>query len=127
MFLYAVTTSLTIPIVTDSSYRLVGPAEPGLIQAQKGGAVILWTTGGGLTTPPVADNQSPPSAGAAMQIAPAIQIGGKPAQVLYAGLSPGFPGLYQINLVVPPDAPSGKVTLTIASGTGDVNYDFWVQ
>lgn len=62
-----------------------------------------------------------------MQVAPALHIAGKAAQVVYAGLSPGFPSRYQIDVVVPSDAPSGKITLTVASGTGDVNYDFRVQ
>jgi len=41
--------------------------------------------------------------------------------------SPGFIGLYQINVTVPAATPSGKVTLTLASGIGDVSYDLWVQ
>jgi uncharacterized protein (TIGR03437 family) len=127
IFEYAASASLTIPIVTDANYRLIGPPQSGFVQAQKGGGVILWTTGGGLTTPVIADSQSPPSSGAPMQVTPAIQIAGKAAQVIYAGLSPGFPGLYQINVLVPLDAPSGKTTMTVASGTGDVNYDLWVQ
>ena len=38
--------------------------------------------------------------------------------VVFAGLAPGFVGLYQINAVVPPDAPLGlQIPLKITAGT----------
>jgi uncharacterized protein (TIGR03437 family) len=127
IFTYAASSTLTVPIITDANYQLIGPPQPGFVQARKGNAVVLWTTGGGLTTPPVPDSQSPPSPAAVMQIVPAVHIAGQPATVLFAGLSPGLPGVYQINVQIPANTPSGKVTLTIASGIGDSNYDLWVQ
>jgi minor extracellular serine protease Vpr len=45
---------------------------------------------------------------------PEVRIGGRPAQVLFSGLAPGIVGLYQVNVVVPNDAPTGtdvEVTL----------------
>jgi uncharacterized protein (TIGR03437 family) len=36
-------------------------------------------------------------------------------------------GLYQINVAVPPNTPSGQVTLTLWSGIGDINHDLWVR
>ena len=41
-------------------------------------------------------------------------IGGVEAQVLFAGLSPGFSGLYQVNARVPANAPLGnEVEITV--------------
>ena len=119
--------SATVPIITNAGYQYIGPPGGSFAQAQKGSVIILWATGGGLTSPGVADDQLAPSTGAIMQLTPTVRIAGEAAAVQYAGLSPGFIGLYQINVAVPQDAPSGKVTLTLASGTGDVNYDLWVQ
>ncbi|HLK65098.1 MAG TPA: hypothetical protein VKU19_16765 [Bryobacteraceae bacterium] len=127
LFLYAASSSLTVPIVTNANYQVLGPPGSGLTQAQKGSGIILWATGGGLTTPLVADNALAPLSGASVQTTPVIRIAGTPATVLYAGLAPGYFGLYQINLVVPPGTPSGKVALVISGGLGDVSYDLWVQ
>jgi len=33
---------------------------------------------------------------------PDATIGGAPARVLFSGLAPGWPGLYQVNVEVPP-------------------------
>jgi uncharacterized protein (TIGR03437 family) len=49
-----------------------------------------------------------------------IIIGGRPAAVFFAGLAPGFAGLYQINLTVPPSVEPGDeipVTLQVAGQT----------
>jgi uncharacterized protein (TIGR03437 family) len=43
-----------------------------------------------------------------------VTIGGQAAQVLFAGLAPGFVGLYQINAVVPAAvSPGGSVTVVV--------------
>jgi adhesin/invasin len=42
-------------------------------------------------------------------------VGGQPATVLFAGLAPGYAGLYQVNLVVPQLAP-GDYPLQISAG-----------
>jgi uncharacterized protein (TIGR03437 family) len=49
-------------------------------------------------------------------LTPAVTIGGVSAPVVFAGLSPGFAGLYQVNAQVPDAAPSGgqvQVVMTI--------------
>ena len=45
-----------------------------------------------------------------------MTIGGQTAQVLFSGLAPGFPGLYQVNVIVPNSAAVGSQKLTIAIG-----------
>jgi uncharacterized protein (TIGR03437 family) len=43
-------------------------------------------------------------------------IGGMAAAVSYAGLTPGFPGLYQVNTVVPSGiAPSSQVPVVLST------------
>lgn len=41
-------------------------------------------------------------------------IGGKNAAVAFSGLTPGFVGLYQMNLTVPADVPSGAADLIVS-------------
>jgi uncharacterized protein (TIGR03437 family) len=54
---------------------------------------------------------------------PEITIGGLPAEVAFAGLAPGFAGLYQVNAIVPPDVPAGdavEVQVSTPNGLSDV-------
>ena len=128
LFPYTVSSTLTVPIITNANYQYIGPpGTASFVQAQKGAVIILWATGGGLTSPPVADNLLAPPAGAPMQTVPTVRIAGASTTVQYAGLSPGFIGLYQINVAVPASSPSGKVALTLSTGIGDVSYDLWIQ
>ncbi len=43
-----------------------------------------------------------------------VNIGGQPATVDFAGMAPGFVGLYQINVRVPAGIPSGEVPVEIS-------------
>ena len=43
-----------------------------------------------------------------------ISIGGAAADIAYSGLTPGFVGLYQINVVVPNIAPNDQAPLTFS-------------
>jgi uncharacterized protein (TIGR03437 family) len=47
---------------------------------------------------------------------PVVMIGGKQAQVQFAGLAPGFVGLYQVNAYIPSGLASGNQPITIAIG-----------
>jgi uncharacterized protein (TIGR03437 family) len=40
-------------------------------------------------------------------------IAGRAATVTFAGLAPGMVGMYQVNIIVPPSAPSGTARLTL--------------
>ena len=49
-----------------------------------------------------------------------VTIGGVPAQVSYYGPS-GYPGVYQINIVVPQSAPTGAaIPLVVTTPDGSV-------
>ena len=44
---------------------------------------------------------------------PTVTIAGMPATVAYSGLAPGFVGLNQINVQIPPGLPSGNQTVVV--------------
>ena len=45
-----------------------------------------------------------------------VTVGGVEAQVLYSGVAPGFPGLYQVNIRLPDSAASGTQNLVLRVG-----------
>jgi uncharacterized protein (TIGR03437 family) len=64
------------------------------------------------------------SSGAAPQrtlLTPTVFFGATPAGVAYAGLAPGFVGLYQIDVQVPPGLTPGLVPLSISVGQAHSN------
>jgi uncharacterized protein (TIGR03437 family) len=88
------------------AYSLIAPATP----VRPGGIVILYATGLGVTEPyPALPTEIPTYAGLIEHIATfQVFLNGTPldpAQILYAGICPGWAGLYQIDLVLPSDAP----------------------
>jgi minor extracellular serine protease Vpr len=50
-------------------------------------------------------------------VVPRVIIGGFEATVQFAGLAPGFVGLYQVNVQVPANIPSGNTTLVLSVDT----------
>jgi adhesin/invasin len=59
-------------------------------------------------TPSVAAGQAAPAVPLSRTNGtPVVTIGGLPAQILFSGLAPGFVGVWQINAVVPENAPAG--------------------
>jgi uncharacterized protein (TIGR03437 family) len=89
---------------------------------------FFYATGLGAMTPPVVEgnggfedkdaNGNP--IGHQVNSPPTVLIGGITAKVEYAGVS-GFPGVYQINIVIPSGVPTGsKVPLQIKTADGSV-------
>ena len=72
--------------------------------------IILYAAGLGPTNPPPASSaQGGASAEPLNRVADQVQVflGEVPCQVQFAGLAPGFPGIYQLN-VIPPAAPASN-------------------
>lgn len=93
-------------------YTVVNDDNP----ARRGEIIQVYLTGLGAVNPAVADGRpglANPVSNAVTT--PAVLIGGRMANVLYAGLAPGLPGVYQINLEVPALANGGKVPLAIVT------------
>ncbi len=88
-----------------------------------GGEIVsVYLTGLGTLSPPVTDGAgggaNPPSTTIQQ---PTVLIGGKPALVAFSGLTI-YPGLYQINVTVPP-VPPGVTSLPLAISTSNAYHD----
>lgn len=98
---------------------LTGQPVGGTFTPAKAGDVItVYGTGFGPTTPALAAGQIPE--GIARVEAPArVTLGGRllpEANVLYVGIAPFNPGLYQVNLILPEDISDGDLPLQIQLG-----------
>jgi uncharacterized protein (TIGR03437 family) len=84
--------------------------------AKAGDIVQVFCTGLGPTNPAVASGQAGPKSEPLARVVAAVEarIGDKPAVVHFAGLAPGFVGLYQVNVQVPDGlAPGPAVSLVL--------------
>ncbi len=98
------------------------------IPASPGDILTLFFTGGGNTNPQFAAGELPGGAGDVTGSL-GVMLAGAPvssADILYAGVSPGFAGLYQLNLRIPMGTPSGNqsVILTISGQGSPAGYLF---
>jgi uncharacterized protein (TIGR03437 family) len=50
-------------------------------------------------------------------VTPTVYLGATPMSPSYSGLAPGFVGLYQVDVQIPPGLPSGTIPLVITSGS----------
>jgi uncharacterized protein (TIGR03437 family) len=91
----------TNAVATRADGSVLTPSSP----AKPGEVVVLWATGLGATAPPADGFQLPIAAAPLVSGAKlSIFLDGtpvEPAAVQYAGVAPGFAGLYQINLALP--------------------------
>ncbi len=99
------------------SAALNTPANP----ASAGDALLIYCTGLGTTSPSVPAGTPAPSNVLSFADNPAsVTVGGKPAEVLFTGLAPGYVGLYQVNVIVPSGIPAGNsvpVVVTVAGAS----------
>lgn len=95
---YARTATAADPIIVHLDNSLVTPDKP----ANPGEFVIVYATGvGNLNHMPVTGAASPSSPLSAAVDLPSVTVGGAPASVAFAGLTPGMVGLVQINTQLP--------------------------
>ena len=90
------------------------PSEP----AQIGGFISIFCTGLGATEPAVASGDSGPAGPLATVTTPvSVAIGSQPSTVSFAGLAPGFVGVYQVNAQVPVGVtPGDAVPVVLTQG-----------
>jgi len=97
-------------VATHADGSVITPQNP----ARPGETIVVYGTGFG---PVDREQQSGVAAeGLARVLAPvAASIGGLQAGISFAGLTPGFVGLYQANVTLPSNLPSGEHRLTFAA------------
>jgi uncharacterized protein (TIGR03437 family) len=103
-------------LATHADYSLVTPSAP----AQPGEIIVLFATGMGKTSPDPGPGEIPTYAAPIVnQSTLQVTLAGQPVDpslIKYAGLSPGCAGLYQINLAIPPSAPSNPAIQVSLAG-----------
>ena len=107
-------TSDNLAAALDEGYALITSANP----VARGHVVQLYVNGLGA----VSNTPGTGVAASATNLSRtknnlSVTIGGKTAKVDFAGLAPGFPGLNQVNFVVPSDAPTGSQPVIVTEGT----------
>lgn len=91
------------------------PAHPGEV-------LQIYGTGQGAVVPAIEDGVAAPASPLSLKTPPAVYLAGKQLAVQFSGLAPGLAGVWQINVLLPPDAPTGpSQLLLIDSGTGTVS------
>ena len=106
-------------ILIANTASLVAPSGtlPGSRPAQRGEFISIYSTGlGAVTNPPGTGIRAPGIPPSVTTTEPTVIIGGAFAQVVFSGLAPSFFGLYQVNVQIPANAPTGNaipVVLTI--------------
>jgi uncharacterized protein (TIGR03437 family) len=109
------TNQVTPAVIRLENNLLATPSNP----VHQGDTIVIYATGLGQTVPAAnAGAAAPLDPLAASAVTPQVVLGGVSLPVLWAGLTPGFAGLYQINAQVPWFTPTGaSVELDIIQGS----------
>jgi uncharacterized protein (TIGR03437 family) len=107
---------------TDNSLPMPEGAIPGVPThpAKPGDILVIYAIGLGPTSPAVATGAPAPAAEplARLTTIPEVSFGvglfGATVQPSFAGLTPMYAGLYQLNVAIPPDTPKGIVDVRLA-------------
>ncbi len=124
-FYFVQSTTGVNPVAATDSITGVGIASAslfpgsGFAPAYPNEYVTVYATGFGATNPSVAPGAFP-SQVANLTAPVTVLLGGvalPAANILYVGVTPGSPGLYQLNLQIPASAPNGDLPLVIQVGS----------
>jgi uncharacterized protein (TIGR03437 family) len=84
-----------------------------------GSFIIAYLTGSGAVTPAVTDGAATPTTGLYQipsSVPVTVTIGGQPAAVLFAGLTPGLIALLQLDITVPSGLAAGSYPMIVTIG-----------
>ncbi|HTW66692.1 MAG TPA: hypothetical protein VME17_18860 [Bryobacteraceae bacterium] len=105
-------------IVNALTFVVADPKAP----VTAGDILAIFCTGLGAVDQPVPDGAAAPVSPLANTVAkPSVTIGGQAAAVSFAGLSPGFAGLYQIDASVPKGVAPGDAVPVLINVAGQTS------
>jgi uncharacterized protein (TIGR03437 family) len=112
--------------ILHSDYSLITNSSP----AKPGETVLMYLTGLGAVTPQLADGEAAPGSPLSVSVEAAdtlvaLDDGVDPlalADISFAGLAPGFAGLYQVNFTVPSSGLTDGYVLIIFATVEAQNY-----
>jgi uncharacterized protein (TIGR03437 family) len=111
----------------DPSFAAPAGSIPGAATrpARRGDVITIFASGLGPVTPAMPSGLAAGAGGTAIPTlvnAPTVRIGGISAVVEFAGLAPEFVGLYQVNVRVPANAPTGSaIPVQITTFQGQIS------
>jgi uncharacterized protein (TIGR03437 family) len=122
-------TSVDIEVLrTHPGIFMVGAEQPAVVHSADGSLVTasnpaspgetlsVYCTGLGAVEPPVAEGFAAPLSPLSRTAnSTTATVGGVPVEVSFAGLAPGFVGLYQVDVRVPEETSSGTRTLVLTA------------
>jgi len=109
--LIANTNRLAMPVTANV------PSEPVAV----GGFISIYCTGLGPTDPAIGSGEPGPAT-STVKTPVTVTIGGQTATVTFAGLAPGFAGVYQVNAQVPAAVtPGNAVPVVLTQGSFQSN------
>jgi uncharacterized protein (TIGR03437 family) len=98
-------------------YKSDGTPLPNNSPVTGGDVIVLYCSGLGAVNPPIAAGSPAPISPLSHTVnAVTVMIGNKPGQVSFAGLTPLYAQLYQVNVQIPNGLPSGTAVLTVSAG-----------
>ncbi len=122
-----VSTPVTVPLLSQQPGIFVNGAEAIIVHHNDntlvtrdrplapGELAYFYATGlGAVENPPNAGEPAGANPLSRVLVPVQVTLGGTPCELLYAGLAPGFAGLYQINIRVP--ATTGDLDLVLTAG-----------
>jgi len=111
-------------IIIANSDIIAMPATAGIPSrpVRRSEYISIYATGlGGVLNAPPPGAPAPAGTACVLEAAPRVTIGAADARVTYAGLAPGFVGLYQVDVQVPASAPLGDavpVSMVVTDRSG---------
>jgi uncharacterized protein (TIGR03437 family) len=110
-------------VIDAVTYTVVTSSHP----IAAGGYLGIYCTGLGAVTAAITGDV-PPSPPPETTVTPTVLIDGQPASLSWAGLAPGFVGLYQVNAQVPASLTSGSHRLQlVVNGASSNTVTFAVR